>query len=111
VTQVTRVADASVDFEAELAVGVRRSVDASNKNRFIFGLDVAPYLLTPGVAQDRFANFEALDIAAHVDSYSTSSGHFPVLAVELVVVQFAVAEGVEPCLGDEDYVGVVEESN
>jgi len=103
---VTRVADASVDFEAELAVGVRRSVDASNKNRFIFGLDVAPYLLT-----DRFANFEALDIAAHVDSYSTSSGHFPVLAVELVVVQFAVAEGVEPCLGDEDYVGVVEESN
>ncbi len=52
-----------------------------------------------------------LDIAAHVDSYSTSSGHFPVLAVELVVVQFAIAEGVEPCLGDEDYVGVVEESN
>ncbi len=48
--QVTRVADASVDFEVELAVGVLGSVDASNKDRFIFGLDVAPYLLTPGVA-------------------------------------------------------------
>jgi len=68
VAQLTSVADSSVDFEVELAVGVQGSVDAFNKDRFIFGLDVAPYLLTPGVAQDRFANFEALNIAVHVDS-------------------------------------------
>lgn len=65
---------------------MRRPIDASNKNRIIISLDVAPYLFAPGDTQDRVVSFKTLNVTAYIYCYTTTADDLSVSAEELVVV-------------------------